>query len=76
MCLLLQSVDITTVKKQDLAFSAPFSINITRNDNVHALVAFFDIEFTHAHKPVYFSTSKQLPKSPLLSLYFAHAWFS
>jgi protein arginine N-methyltransferase 1 len=53
----LFSVDITTVKKQDLAFSAPFSINITRNDNVHALVAFFDIEFTHAHKTVYFSTS-------------------
>lgn len=52
----MQSFDLYTVKKEDLAFSAPFSIVASRNDNIHAIVAYFDIEFTKAHKPVFFST--------------------
>ena len=29
---------------------------IFRNDFLHAVVAYFDIEFSHCHKPVRFST--------------------
>ena len=40
----------------ELTFAAPFKLNVKRNDYVHALVAWFDIEFSHCHKPVRFST--------------------
>lgn len=49
-------VDITTVKKSDLDFVAPFKLTAARNDYCHAFVAYFDIEFSKCHKPVYFST--------------------
>lgn len=44
------------MKKSDLAFECPFTLTARRNDYVHALVAYFDIEFSHCHKPVRFST--------------------
>lgn len=50
------SVDMNTVKKEDLAFAVPFSISAIRNDYCHALVAFFDVEFSRCHKPVTFVT--------------------
>jgi len=49
-------VDIATVKKSDLTFSSPFHLTALRNDYCHAFVAYFDIEFSKCHKPVYFST--------------------
>jgi protein arginine N-methyltransferase 1 len=52
----LWTCDIQTVKKEDLTFECPFSLQVKRNDYVHALVAWFDIEFSHCHKPVRFST--------------------
>jgi len=53
-------IDITTVTKADLDFSAPFRLTAGRNDYCHAFVAYFDIEFSKCHKPIYFSTG---PKS-------------
>jgi len=53
-------VDILTVKKADLDFSSTFKLTAARNDYVHAFVAYFDIEFSKCHKPIYFSTG---PKS-------------
>lgn len=35
----------------------PFKVTASRNDYIHALVAYFDISFTQCHKPVKFSTS-------------------
>ena len=35
----------------------PFKLTATRNDYVHALVAYFDVYFTACHKLVWFSTS-------------------
>jgi len=52
----LFKVDITTVQKADLAFTAPFKLTAARNDYVHAFVAYFDIEFSKCHKPIHFST--------------------
>lgn len=54
----LQEVDIYTVKVEDLTFTSPFCLQVKRNDYIHALVAYFNIEFTRCHKRTGFSTSK------------------
>lgn len=54
---LLQTFDIKTMQKEDAAFKAPFKLTVTRNDYIHALVAFFDVSFDDCHKPLGFSTS-------------------
>ncbi|KAF2019639.1 arginine n-methyltransferas-like protein [Aaosphaeria arxii CBS 175.79] len=48
--------DLYTVQVKDLAFSQEYSINVRRSDFVHALIAWFDIEFSACHKPIRFST--------------------
>ena len=40
-----------------LHMQAPFKLVASRNDYVHALVAYFDVFFTACHKPISFSTS-------------------
>lgn len=52
----LISVDIQTVTKPELSFSKPFTLTATRDDDIHALVAYFDIYFTKCHKLISFST--------------------
>jgi len=52
----LKRIDLTTVKKEDLAFSASFELRATRNDFIHAFLAWFDISFDCTHKKVSFST--------------------
>uniref|UniRef100_A0A5F9DVY5 type I protein arginine methyltransferase n=1 Tax=Oryctolagus cuniculus TaxID=9986 RepID=A0A5F9DVY5_RABIT len=54
-------VDIYTVKVEDLTFTSPFCLQVKRNDYVHALVAYFNIEFTRCHKRTGFSTSPESP---------------
>ncbi len=44
------------MKKEDAAFASKFSLCATRNDFVHALVAYFDVDFNDCHRPVSFST--------------------
>eukprot|EP01029_Cantina_marsupialis_P021222 TRINITY_DN5055_c0_g1_i1.p1 TRINITY_DN5055_c0_g1~~TRINITY_DN5055_c0_g1_i1.p1 ORF type:complete len:353 (+),score=85.58 TRINITY_DN5055_c0_g1_i1:44-1060(+) len=53
---LIIDVDIETVKKEDLAFKKSIRLEAQRADFVHAIVTYFDIQFTHCHKPVEFST--------------------
>ncbi|KAH8151194.1 uncharacterized protein LAJ45_04896 [Morchella importuna] len=53
---LIFSIDLYTVTPAELAFSVPYSLTVTRNDFVHALISWFDIEFTACHKPIRFST--------------------
>ena len=50
------AIDLYTVTAEELAFKMPFTLNIRRNDFIHALIAWFDIEFTACHKPIKFST--------------------
>lgn len=52
----LFTIDLYTVKPTDLAFNAPFSLDCRRNDFIHALIAWFDIDFMACHKPIRFST--------------------
>merc|ERR1719354_177325 len=58
---LIKEIDIQTIKKEDIPFEAPFHLQIKRNDYIQALVTFFNIEFTHCHKRVGFSTAPEAP---------------
>jgi len=51
------SIDLNTVKVEDLSFTRPFTIRGTRNDFMHALIAWFDVEFSKCHKPLSFTTA-------------------
>ena len=50
------TIDLNTVQVADLAFSEPFQLRVQRNDFIHALIAWFDIDFQACHKPIRFST--------------------
>ena len=50
------TIDLYTVKPADLAFTSPFTLDVRRNDFIHALIAWFDIDFTACHKPIRFCT--------------------
>ena len=56
MASVFQEVYMYTIKEEDLSFSAPFHLSVRRNDYLHALVTFFNIEFTKCHKLTGFST--------------------
>jgi len=45
-----------TVTVADLSFDCQFTLSARRDDFCHALVSWFDIEFTFCHVPVVFST--------------------
>ncbi|KAG7091007.1 type I protein arginine N-methyltransferase Rmt1 [Marasmius oreades] len=53
---MIKHIDLTTARKEDLSFEAPFTLTATRNDYVHAFLAWFDISFECTHKKVKFST--------------------
>merc|ERR1711939_269274 len=50
------TLDLYTATTADLAFNMPFTLEPRRSDFVHALIAWFDIEFSACHKPIKFST--------------------
>lgn len=50
------TLDLYTVTTADLAFKVPYSLPVKRNDFIHAIIAWFDIQFTACHKPITFST--------------------
>jgi len=50
------TIDLYTVTAAELAFSAPFNLVAKRSDFIHAIIAWFDIDFTACHKPIRFST--------------------
>jgi protein arginine N-methyltransferase 1 len=50
------TLDLYTCTTADLAFNYPFTLDVRRDDFIHALIAWFDIDFTACHKPIRFST--------------------
>ena len=56
---LIKEVDIQTCTKEEIPFNTPFHLQIKRDDSLHALVTFFNIEFTKCHHKVAFSTSPE-----------------
>lgn len=53
---LIKHIDLNTVKKEDLTFKSSFTLKATRDDYVHAFLAWFDISFNACRVPVKFST--------------------
>jgi protein arginine N-methyltransferase 1 len=50
------TLDLYTVTSADLAFKVPYILTAKRNDFIHAIIAWFDIDFTACHKQIRFST--------------------
>ncbi|ODA81897.1 hypothetical protein RJ55_00402 [Drechmeria coniospora] len=50
------TLDLYTCTVADLAFTTNFKLSVKRDDFIHALVSWFDIDFTACHKPIRFST--------------------
>nr|QDE10276.1 protein arginine methyltransferase 1 [Dugesia japonica]QDE10277.1 protein arginine methyltransferase 1 [Dugesia japonica] len=53
---IVKEVNMYEIKVEDLSFSSPFTLAVRKNDYIHALVAFFNIDFTSSHKHIGFST--------------------
>jgi len=53
------TIDLNTVKVSDLSFKKNFKIECTRDDFTHALIAWFDVEFSKCHRSVSFSTAPE-----------------
>jgi len=49
-------LDLYTCTTKDLAYSSQFLLHVQRDDFIHAIVAWFDVDFTACHKPIRFST--------------------
>lgn len=52
-----KQIDIKTVKVEELEFETNFSIVCERDDYAHALISWFDCEFSSCDTPVKFTTS-------------------
>lgn len=52
-----------SVQKEDSTFTVPFNIKVLHQDNIHALVTYFTVEFTNCHTYTKFSTSPKAPKT-------------
>lgn len=50
------NIDLYTVTKEQLDFSAPFTLTINRDEYCHAFVAYFTVEFSKTHTKLMFST--------------------
>ena len=50
------TLDLYTCTVADLAFRLPYELKARRSDFIHAVIAWFDIEFAACHKPIRFST--------------------
>lgn len=55
-CLVLD-LDLVKMKKEEVEFSNEYSIEMKRDDKVHALVAWFDTKFSDLQNPITLSTS-------------------
>jgi protein arginine N-methyltransferase 1 len=49
-------LDLYTITIEQLAYSREFTIKARRDDIIHAMVVWFDIEFSKCHVPIRFST--------------------
>ena len=50
------TLDLYKCTVADLSFRLPYQLKARRSDFVHAIIAWFDIEFSACHKPIKFST--------------------
>ncbi|KAF1978658.1 S-adenosyl-L-methionine-dependent methyltransferase [Bimuria novae-zelandiae CBS 107.79] len=50
------TLDLYKCTVADLSFCLPYTLKARRPDFIHAIIAWFDIEFSACHKPIKFST--------------------
>ena len=55
-CMVLD-LDLLTMKKEDVEFASEYTIEMKRDDRVHALIAWFDTKFSNLENPITLSTS-------------------
>ena len=53
-------VDLETITASELNFISNYSLQFTRKDFMHAIVGWFEVIFSHCHKPITLSTSPRL----------------
>jgi type I protein arginine methyltransferase len=56
-CCVIKKVDLYSVQKADLKFTSPFRLKVKQDNYIHALLTYFNVEFTQCHKKTGFSTS-------------------
>lgn len=56
-CVKVKTIDLYSVKTEDLAFENDFRLKVQRNDYVHAFVTHFVCEFSKCHTRIKLSTS-------------------
>lgn len=56
-CDRVMSMDVSKADVKDLSFAVPFRLTAGRSDNIHALVGYFSIKFSHGKKPISLVTS-------------------
>lgn len=56
-------VDLEKCTLDDLCFVSSFRMQIVRKDLFHAFVGWFEVGFTHCHRPVTLSTSPKFPST-------------
>ena len=54
---MLYDIDIKNVRKEQLEFAARYRITATKNDYLHAIIAYFEVEFNHGSKQIKLSTN-------------------
>jgi len=64
------AADIYTVKKEDLDFKSNFQLEIIKDDYLHAIVGFFNCEFSKTHTKLWSVHTPTLPRCtpPCLAL--------
>jgi hypothetical protein len=72
----VQTIDITTVTKEALDFTSDFALKVARNDYIHGLVCYFDVEFSKCHTRTGFSTGTSLHSNHSTLLIEIHVYSS
>lgn len=52
--------NLEKIRKEDLSFVSNFKMQVNRKDLFHGFVGWFEVGFTHCHKPVTLSTSPKI----------------
>lgn len=56
-------VDLLRISAEEIEFVSQYEIQFTRNDFMHALMAWFEVSFNQCHVPVSFSTSPRVKET-------------
>ena len=69
---LVREVDLYTYKVGESNFQNEFKLRCRKQDYIHALVCYFDVEFSKCHRRVGFSTCKFSQKRTVFCSFLSH----